>query len=122
MAWTESRLIANRPEEGDESGDSLVGVHRVLEERLARFNAGLVSMHWTLGAYDMVAIVEAGDDETVAGVALSMAQSEGVRTTTMRSFGMAEMRGGPRAGPAEAAERAGGSATVAEVNYRCHYR
>lgn len=46
---------------------------------------------WTMGAYDVVAIVEAPDDETVTATALKMGSLGNVRTTTLRGFEMEEM-------------------------------
>ena len=47
---------------------------------------------WTLGTHDMVATVEAPDDETLAAALLSVAAQGNVRTTTLRAFSREEMR------------------------------
>jgi uncharacterized protein with GYD domain len=41
---------------------------------------------WTLGPYDLVAIGEAPDDETMTAFALSLAALGNVKTSTMRAF------------------------------------
>jgi uncharacterized protein with GYD domain len=46
----------------------------------------LTSLYWTLGAYDIVGIVEAPDDETVTAALLKLGSLGNVRTTTMRAF------------------------------------
>lgn len=46
---------------------------------------------WTMGAYDVVALVEAADDETATAIALKVSSLGNVRTTTLRAFGMEEM-------------------------------
>jgi uncharacterized protein with GYD domain len=51
-----------------------------------------VDTYWTLGAHDMVSIVEAPDDETLAAVLLRTATLGNIRTTTMRAFRAEEMR------------------------------
>lgn len=45
---------------------------------------------WTLGAYDLVAITEAPDDETVTAVSLKVSSLGNVRTTTLRGFNRKE--------------------------------
>jgi uncharacterized protein with GYD domain len=46
---------------------------------------------WTLGAYDIVATVEAPDDETMTALALGVCSGGNVRTTTLRAFDRDEM-------------------------------
>jgi uncharacterized protein with GYD domain len=47
---------------------------------------------WTIGPYDVVAVVEAPDDESLAAVLLTAAAQGNIRTTTMRAFRGDEMR------------------------------
>jgi uncharacterized protein with GYD domain len=42
--------------------------------------------YWTLGAYDVVAVFEAPDDETMTAFALSVAKLGNVKTQTLRAF------------------------------------
>jgi uncharacterized protein with GYD domain len=46
---------------------------------------------WTMGAYDVVAIIELADDETATAAALKISSLGNVRTTTLRGFDMEEM-------------------------------
>ncbi len=46
----------------------------------------------TMGAYDIVTVVEAPDDETVAKFVLALASAGNVRTTTLKAFPEAEFR------------------------------
>jgi uncharacterized protein with GYD domain len=48
-------------------------------------------MYWTLGAYDIVAIVESPDDMAVTALGLSTGSKGNVRTQTMRAFSAADM-------------------------------
>jgi uncharacterized protein with GYD domain len=50
-------------------------------------------IYWTLGGHDIVAIVEAPDDETLAATLLRLASQGNLRTTTLRAFSAEEMRG-----------------------------
>ena len=45
-----------------------------------------------MGAYDLVAVVEAPSDEAVAKVALALGSKGNVKTTTLRAFTEAEFR------------------------------
>ena len=48
-------------------------------------------LYWTLGSYDVVAIMDAPDEMTVTALELSLAQAGNVRTQTMRGFSTDEM-------------------------------
>jgi uncharacterized protein with GYD domain len=50
------------------------------------------NVHWTLGAHDIVAEVDAPDDETLAAGLLAVAAQGNIRTTTLRAFSGDEMR------------------------------
>ncbi|MFE7927722.1 GYD domain-containing protein [Streptomyces sp. NPDC057456] len=52
----------------------------------------ILSLYWTVGSYDLVAVVEAPDDETVTAVLLQLGGVGNVRTTTLRAFGPEEMQ------------------------------
>ncbi len=49
------------------------------------------SVHWTLGAYDLVLVTE-GDEAALATLNMKMASLGNVRTQTLRGFTPAEMR------------------------------
>ncbi len=53
--------------------------------------ANLLKIHWTVGPYDLVAVVEAPDDETATAAFLQLGGAGNVRTTTMRAFSQEEM-------------------------------
>jgi uncharacterized protein with GYD domain len=51
------------------------------------------NIYWTLGVHDIVSVVEAPDDETLAAGLLAVAGQGNIRTTTLRAFSADEMRG-----------------------------
>ena len=53
---------------------------------LESMGSRLVDLVWTLGTYDIVAIIEAPDDETMTNAMLKLGVQGNVRTTTMRAF------------------------------------
>ncbi len=68
-------------------------------DRAAKFKAiaqkggvTVKEIYWTMGAYDVVMIMEAPDDKTIGSVLVSLASLGNVITQTMRGFDMAEMK------------------------------
>jgi uncharacterized protein with GYD domain len=61
---------------------------RVDHEAEIRKRAGveLKEIWWTQGPYDLVAIIEAPDDESIAAAMLGVSAHGNSRTTTMRAF------------------------------------
>ena len=53
--------------------------------------ANVEELYWTLGSYDVVAIVEAPDVETITALGLSIGKLGNVRTETLRAFSKTEM-------------------------------
>jgi uncharacterized protein with GYD domain len=51
------------------------------------------TVYWTLGAHDMVTVVDAPDDQSLAAALLAVAGQGNIRTTTLRAFSADEMRG-----------------------------
>jgi uncharacterized protein with GYD domain len=50
-------------------------------------------IYWTLGIYDIVLVMEAPDDETIAAVMLNLAALGNVSPHTLRAFDAAELAG-----------------------------
>jgi uncharacterized protein with GYD domain len=55
--------------------------------------ASFTHVYWTIGHYDLVAIIDAPDDETATAALLAVGAQGSIRTTTMRGFSAGEMRG-----------------------------
>jgi uncharacterized protein with GYD domain len=53
----------------------------------------LAQLYWTVGPYDLVAIVEAPDEESAMAYALEVGSSGAVRTTTLRAYDREEISG-----------------------------
>jgi len=53
--------------------------------------ATVKEVFWTLGEYDIVAVVEAPDDISITALGLSTGALGNVRTQTMRAFTQADM-------------------------------
>jgi uncharacterized protein with GYD domain len=48
--------------------------------------------YWTLGGHDLVTILDAPDEETLAAALLMLSSQGNLRTTTLRAFNADEMR------------------------------
>ena len=51
----------------------------------------IIDAFWTMGAYDVVVVLEAPDDETMSAFALKVGAMGSVKTHTMRAFPKREM-------------------------------
>lgn len=56
-----------------------------------KHGATVKEIFWTLGQYDLVAILDAPDDVTVTALGMSLGTLGNVRTQTLRAFSEAEM-------------------------------
>jgi uncharacterized protein with GYD domain len=56
------------------------------QEAFADLGIDIKEIYWTLGAYDLVSVFEAPDDESVTAAMLRLGSLGNVRTTTMRAF------------------------------------
>jgi uncharacterized protein with GYD domain len=82
-SWTEQGIKSYR--------DSIDRAEAV-GQLAAKVGVTIKQIYWTLGAYDLVSILEAADDESVTAFMLALSAQGNVRTTTMRAFDAAEMR------------------------------
>jgi uncharacterized protein with GYD domain len=61
-------------------------------DTLERNGGKLRDIYWCLGPYDIVAVMEAPDDETITATALQLGSVGNVRTTTLRGFSRDEIQ------------------------------
>ncbi len=64
-----------------------------VQEAAKKFGAKMTQIYWTLGNYDLVAIIEAPDDVSATAFALAIGTAGHVRTQTLRAFSKKEMNG-----------------------------
>ena len=60
------------------------------KQAFADLGVEIRDIYWTLGAYDLVSVIEAPDDEAIIAAMLRLSSLGNVRTTTMRAFGRGE--------------------------------
>jgi uncharacterized protein with GYD domain len=63
-----------------------------VQQLATKFGGKLKQIYWTMGAYDVVGVLEAPDDESATAFALALSSLGNVRTSTLRAFDAAEMR------------------------------
>jgi uncharacterized protein with GYD domain len=83
MSWTE---------QGARAAKDSVDRYEAGRSQLEGMGVRLRETLWTIGPYDVVNVVEAPDDETLAAGMLAVAGQGNVRTLTMRAFDSGEMR------------------------------
>jgi uncharacterized protein with GYD domain len=62
------------------------------EEAMSHSGVFFRDIYWTVGPYDIVAVVEAPDDETATASLLKLGAQGNIRTTTLRAFNRDTMR------------------------------
>ena len=56
-----------------------------------KMGAKITQAFWTMGAYDVILVLEAPDDETASAFAAKLGSLGHVKTQTMRAFGRQEI-------------------------------
>jgi uncharacterized protein with GYD domain len=60
-------------------------------ELAGKFGCKVKDIYWTLGAYDVVSVIEASDDASLTAFGLAVGSKGAVRSQTLRAFNKAEM-------------------------------
>ena len=79
-------------EQGVRDFKNTVDRYEAAQSAFGSLGVRFTDVWWTLGTHDIVATVEAPDDETLAAALLSVAGQGNIRTTTLRAFTRDEMR------------------------------
>ena len=86
-------LLARYTEQGLKGIKDTVKRTEGVRELAKKAGLTMKESYWTLGQYDVVAVFDAPDDETMTAFALSVAKLGNVKTQTLRAFSAAEMSG-----------------------------
>lgn len=62
-----------------------------VKELAKKFGAEMREIYWTLGQYDIVALIDAPDDNSATALGLAIGSAGNVRTQTLRAFSKDEM-------------------------------
>ena len=84
MNWTDQGIrTARETVQRRDQADSLAERH----------GARIEQVYWTVGPYDIVAVFEAPDDESITAFLLELGSAGNVRTTTLRAYDREKMSG-----------------------------
>jgi uncharacterized protein with GYD domain len=86
-------VLVNWTEQGVRNVQQTVGRTDHGGEIAEKHGLKLKEAYWTVGAYDMVAVFEAPDEEALSAHLLEIASLGNVRTTALRAFDEEEMKG-----------------------------
>ena len=84
--------LINWTDQGVRDFKNTVDRYEAAENQFQSLGVRFTNIWWTLGAHDIVATIDAPDDETLAAALLSTAGQGNIRTTTLRAFTQEEMR------------------------------
>lgn len=83
--------LVNLTEQGVKTVKDTTKRAEAFRQMAAKSGVKVKDIYWTIGGYDVVAIVEAPDEETMMLVLLSLGSLGNVRTQTLRAFSADEM-------------------------------
>jgi uncharacterized protein with GYD domain len=83
-------VLLNWTDQGIKNVKDTVKRARSFENAIEKAGGKSLGLYYTLGRYDMVAMVEASNDEAVASVLYSTGRLGNVRTETLKAFSMDE--------------------------------
>jgi uncharacterized protein with GYD domain len=84
-------VLANFTEQGIKNVKHTVNRVKAAGQAAQAVGGRFIGVWWTLGPYDLVAVIEAPDDETATRLMLGTAMQGNVRTLTLRAFSEEEM-------------------------------
>src|SRR5215210_9360034 len=83
MNWTDQGVRADR---------DTVGRREHADQLAEKYGAKIEQAYWTMGHYDIVAAIEAPDDESLTAMMLELTAEGNVRTNTLRAFDHDQMQ------------------------------
>src|SRR4051794_12328963 len=83
-------VLMNWTDEGIKSFEDSPSRADAGREEMSKLGVSLKDIYWTVGAHDLVLIMEAPDEESMASYLLRLGSAGNVRTTTLRAFNREE--------------------------------
>jgi uncharacterized protein with GYD domain len=84
-------LLANFSDQGIRNVKDSTKRADAFKEQAQRLGGSVKDLYWTMGRYDIVAIVEAPDEKAMTTLGLTVGKLGNVRTETLRAFNKADM-------------------------------
>ena len=85
--------LCNFTDQGIRSVKETISRSEAVQAAAGKFGVRMTHLVWTLGHYDLVATIEAPDDESATAFALAVASNGYVRMQTLRAFTKDELSG-----------------------------
>lgn len=85
-------MLIDWTQQGVENFKDTVDRYEAARSQFEGMGVRFKDIYWTLGSHDIVSIVEAPDDETLAAALLRLASQGNLRTSTLRALSADEMR------------------------------
>ena len=86
-------ILLNWTDQGLRGAKETVNRLNAVRQGAQALGARIVEFYWTLGPYDMVALAEAPDDETIYRLGLAAGMQGATRSVPLRAFNEQEMQG-----------------------------
>jgi uncharacterized protein with GYD domain len=83
--------LINWTEQGAKNAPDTVQRSQQAQQMIEQLGGRMETIYWTQGRYDLVAILEAPDEETATAMLLRVGGMGSVRTETLRAFDAEEM-------------------------------
>ena len=83
--------LANFTDQGIKGVKDTTKRAAAVQEVAKRFGASMPQIYWTMGAYDLIAMVEAPDDLSASAFSLAIGMAGNIRGQTLRAFNKDEM-------------------------------
>jgi uncharacterized protein with GYD domain len=83
-------LLINWTEQGIRNVKDTIKRAKSFEDAVEKAGGKSLGLYYTIGRYDMVAMVEAPTDQTMASILFSLGSLGNVRTETLKTFSMDE--------------------------------
>jgi uncharacterized protein with GYD domain len=84
-------ILASFTDQGIRNVKDTVKRADVFKEMAKKKDVKVRDMFWTLGAHDVVAILDAPNDEAITGLGLALGMQGNVRTQTLRAYSASEI-------------------------------
>ena len=84
-------VLVNWTDQGIQSVTETTQRAQHVQQLIEQMGGRMETLLWTLGRYDLVGVIEAPDDQTVAAVGLRIGMQGAVHTETLRAFDAEEM-------------------------------
>ena len=85
-------LLMNWTDQGVRADRDTVGRREHADALAEKYGAKIAHAYWTMGHYDIVAVIEAPDDESITAMVLELTAEGNVRTETLRAFDHDQMQ------------------------------